>query len=124
MVKGLECTEDINCEESNKNKCNTETNRCECNDGFDVDEENCVCMAGEVDNEGACNPCKNNEFVSSQAKCEECPPGQEPMVDRKSCMNCPDDKISTNGICMECTDPSQVPNNAMTACVGMLDVML
>ena len=43
------------------------------------------------------------------------------MVDHKSCMDCPDDEISTNGICMVCTDPTQVPNIAMTACVGMFD---
>ena len=67
--------------------------------------------------------CQDNEFINSHGNCEECPPGEEPMVDHKSCMDCPDDKISSNGICMECTDATLVPNIAMTACVGMLNLI-
>ena len=55
--------------------------------------------------------------MNTDGQCEECPAGQEPMVDKKSCMNCPSDKISTIGICMVCSDPTKVPNTDMTNCV-------
>ena len=112
-----ECIEDSQCSGTYKNKCNSDTNKCECNVGFDLENGNCVCMAGEIDVNGMCNPCQNNEFVNTDGKCIECPAGQEPMADRKSCVKCPSDKISTNGICMMCSDPTQVPNSAMTNCV-------
>ena len=123
LLSFSECTQDGDCEETHKNTCNTGTNQCVCNAGFTLNQENCVCIAGEVDN-GNCNPCQNNEFVNGQGRCEKCPPGEEPMVDRQSCMNCPPGEISSDGICMECTDPKLVPNTAMTACVGMQDLIM
>ena len=123
LLSFSECTQDIHCGETHKNTCNTGTNECVCNAGFTLIQENCECIAGEVDN-GNCNPCQNNEFVNGQGRCEKCPPGEEPMVDRQSCMNCPPGQISPDGICMACTDPAQVPNTAMTTCVGKLDLMI
>ena len=119
-----ECNDNNDCAETHKNTCDTATNECVCNALFTPDNQgNCVCNAGEVDN-GNCNPCQNNEFVNSQGRCEKCPPGEEPMVDRQSCTNCPPGEISPDGICMACTDLTQVPNTAMTACVGMLDLII
>ena len=117
-----ECNDNNDCAETHKNTCNT--NQCVCNSGFTPDNQgNCVCNAGEVDN-GICNPCLDNEFVNGQGRCEKCPPGEEPMLDRQSCMNCPAGEISPDGICMACTDLTKVPNTAMTACVGMLYLIM
>ena len=123
LLSFSECTQDSHCGETQKNTCNTGTNECVCNDGFTLNQGNCECIVGEVDN-GICNPCQNNQFVNGQGRCEKCPPGEEPMVDRQSCMNCPPGEISPDGICMACTDLTQVPNTAMTACVGMLDLII
>ena len=119
-----ECTEHSHCNDLHKNTCNTVNNECECNTGFNLDQGNCICVAGEVDQQGMCNPCLDNQKVNSEGKCEDCPAGKEPSADRDSCMDCPDDEISPNGICMMCTDPTKVPNNAMTACVGMLNLII
>ena len=117
-----ECTDDSHCD-GTPHKTTCDNNECVCDTGFTLDQGNCVCVAGEVDN-GKCNPCQTNEFVNKDDKCEECPPGKEPAVDRESCMDCKDDKISTNGICMACTDDTKVPNDDMTKCVGMLILIL
>ena len=105
-----ECTEPSHCNDPNKNICSSTTNQCECNDGFVLDQGKCVCMT-------------NNQFVNSEGKCKACPAGEEPALDGKSCMICDAGKISTNGICMECTDSTKVPNIDMTECVGKLKLI-
>ena len=116
-----ECNVNNDCAETHKNTC--KTNQCVCNAGFTLNQGICECNAGEIDNE-ICNSCLDNEFVNGQGRCEKCPPGEEPMLDRQSCMNCPAGEISPDGICMACTDAAKVPNTAMTACVGTLDLIM
>ena len=101
-----ECISDEDCNEANKTMC--VSNKCQCDVGFFPINDKCT-------------KCLPNQILVNDT-CQDCSAGLVPASDRLSCMNCPDDRITKNGIiCIMCSNPEYVPNANQTDCVGMFN---